>query len=61
MMGEQKSGDQSHEMMQGMKEMMAGMSRTIDMCSHNGLPAGRTACGPICETVRLSSARELAN
>jgi hypothetical protein len=33
MMGEQKSGEQSHDMMQGMKEMMARMSKMMDMCS----------------------------
>ena len=34
MMGEQKSGEQSHDnMMQGMKEMMTKMSNMMDMCS----------------------------
>jgi hypothetical protein len=33
MMGEQKSEEQSHDMMQGMKEMMAKMSKMMDMCS----------------------------
>lgn len=32
MMGEQKSGEQSHDMMPGMKEMMAKMSKMKDMC-----------------------------
>ena len=33
MMGEQKSGEQSHDMMPGMTEMMAKMSKMMDMCS----------------------------
>jgi hypothetical protein len=33
MMGEQKSGEQSQDMMQNMKDMMARMSRMMDMCS----------------------------
>jgi hypothetical protein len=33
MMGEQKPGDQSPDIMQGMKEMMARMSKMMDMCS----------------------------
>jgi hypothetical protein len=33
MMGEQKSGEQSHKMMQGMHETMAKMSNMMDMCS----------------------------
>jgi len=33
MMGEQKPGEQSQDMMQGMKEMMARMSKMMDMCS----------------------------
>ena len=33
MMGEQKPGEQSHEMMQGMNEMMGRMSKMMDMCS----------------------------
>ena len=33
MMGEQKPGEQSPDMMQGMKEMMARMSKMMDMCS----------------------------
>lgn len=32
MMGEQKPGDQSPDMMQGMKEMMARMSKMRDLC-----------------------------
>ena len=32
MMGEQKSGEQSHDMMPGMTEMMAKMSKMMDMC-----------------------------
>ena len=32
-MGEQKPGEQSQDMMQGMKEMMARMSKMMDMCS----------------------------
>lgn len=33
MMGQQKPGEQSPEMMQGMKEMMARMSKMMDMCN----------------------------
>ena len=33
MIGEQKPGEQSPDMMQGMKEMMARMPKMMDMCS----------------------------
>ena len=33
MMGEQTPGEQSQGMMQGMKEMMARMSKMMDMCT----------------------------
>jgi hypothetical protein len=33
MMGQQKPGEQSQDMMQGMKEMMARMSKMMDMCN----------------------------
>jgi hypothetical protein len=33
MMGEQKPGEQSQDMMQGMKEMMARMTKMMDRCS----------------------------
>ena len=32
-MGEQKPGEQSQDMMQGMKEMMARMTKMMNMCS----------------------------
>jgi len=32
-MSQQKPGEQSHDMMQGMKEMMGRMSKMMDMCS----------------------------
>ena len=32
MMGEQKPGEQSQDMMQGMKEMMGRMTKMMDMC-----------------------------
>ena len=33
MMGEQKPGEQSQDMTQGMKEMMGRMTKMMDMCS----------------------------